>query len=384
MSSEYAELGVDVDKEGIEVFRASLNNMFPWAFCTVIQDPESEDRGIVLHTDGAGSKPVQNYLHWKESEEVEWFEGIAQDVLAMNLDDIICVGARPIAFVDYIALNKAMLSKKDILSALSSGFGKSLKSMKDYGIEIFFGGGETADLPDQLRTLDVSGTITGRVNLSDVITGREIEPDDLIVGLRSGGQAKYECNENSGIMCNGITLARHCLMKKEYERKYPEIGGPQEKGYYGKFFYDDYLDELRMTVGEAIVSPTRFFAPVVKEVLEKYGSKVVGLIHNTGGGQTKCLNLGENVHYFKNDLIEPDPVFSLVQHESGEDWRHMFQNFNMGIGFEIVIKKDYAEDILDIPEKFGVEAKIIGRCEESDGKNKVTIESEFGKFRYRA
>lgn len=384
MGSKYAEVGVDVEKEGIEAFRASLSDLFPGAFCTIVQDPESEGRGLILHTDGAGSKPVQNYLHWKESGDVGWFEGIAQDVLAMNIDDLICVGARSVEFVDYVALNKVRLPKKDVLRALNSGFERSLGLMKDYGMEISFGGGETADLPDQLRTLDVSGTIYGRVDLSEAITGKEIEPGDLIVGIKSGGLANYENSENSGIMCNGITLARHCLMKKDYERKYPEIGGSQQKGYYGKFSYDEHLDELGMTVGEAIVSPTRFFAPIVKEILEEYRPQVTGLVHNTGGGLAKCLNLGENVHYHKNDLMEPDPIFHLIQSESEEEWRAMFQDFNMGIGFEVVVKEDYAEDILAIPERFGLGAKIIGKCEESDGRNKVTIEGEFGKFRYEA
>ncbi|KXB06472.1 hypothetical protein AKJ53_00290 [candidate division MSBL1 archaeon SCGC-AAA382F02] len=379
--TKYEEVGVDAQKEGIEVFESTIKNLFPQAFCTVEQDPDNEERGIVLHTDGAGSKPVQNYLHWKETGETDWFKTIGQDVLAMNLDDLICLGAKPIGFVDYIALNKNRFPKKEVLSALNSGFKEIFDSMKNQEIEISFLGGETADLPDQLKTLDVSGTIYGRVNLSEAITGENIEPGNLIVGLRSGGKTSYENEKNSGLMCNGITLARHSLMKKEYEEKYPEIGS-SESEYYGDFAFDDYKNELGMTVGEAILSPTRIFAPVIKEVLDKHQEQITGIVHNTGGGQTKSLALGENIHYVKDNLIEPDPIFSLIQKSSGEEWKAMFEDFNMGTGFEIMIKEDYAEDVLKIAEKFNLGAKIIGRCEKSEEENKVTINSKFGEFNY--
>ncbi len=382
MPTKYEEVGVDAQKEGIEVFESTIDNLFPEAFCTVSRDPDNEDRGIVLHTDGAGSKPVQNYLLWKETGDLSWFETIGQDVLAMNIDDLICIGGRPLAFVDYIALNKGLFPKKKVLSELNSGFSKTLDLMEKYGLDISFLGGETADLPDQLKTLDVSGTIYGRVKLSEAITGEDVEPGNEIIGLRSGGRTEYEEEQNSGIMCNGITLARHCLMKEDYEKEYPEIKGP-EKGYYGKFDVEEYTSEIGMKVGEAIVSPTRIFAPVLNEILEKFRERVKGIVHNTGGGQTKSLNLGENIHYLKENPIEPDPIFKLIQRESGEEWKAMYEDYNMGTGMEIIAEEGQGDKILDIAEDFDLEGKVIGECEKNDGGNKVTIDSQFGKFTYQ-
>lgn len=380
MTSKYEETGVDPKKEGIEVFKDSIDNLFPEGFCTVSRDPDSEGQGMILHTDGAGSKPVQNYLNWRESGDVDWFKSIGQDVVAMNVDDLVCVGGRSLAFVDYIALNKSLLPKKEILATLNSGFRESLEMLEDYGMEISFLGGETADLPDQLKTLDVSGTIYGRADISEAITGEDIEPGDEIVGLRSGGKTEYEDEENSGLMCNGITLARHSLMKGQYEEKYPEIGGAGD--YYGSFSFDDYHEELGMTVGGAIVSPTRIYAPVIKEILEEFRPRVKGMVHNTGGGQTKCLGVGNNIHYVKDDPIEVDPLFRIIKEESGESWRDMFRDFNMGTGFEIIAEEGYAEDILSVSEKFDLEGKVIGKCEKGNGENSLKIKSEFGEFEY--
>lgn len=379
--SKYAEAGVDVKKRGIEVFKGTVENLFPNAFCVVVRDPFSPDYGLVTHTDGAGSKPVQSYLNWRETGDTAWFRGLAQDVLAMNLDDIICVGAEPVNFVDYVALNPFKVPKVELLRELNSGFRECLQTLRDHGVRVIFSGGETADQPDQVRTLDVSGTINGRVELTSVLSGERIKPGNLIIGLRSGGKTKYETRENSGIMCNGLTLARLCLISREYQAKYPEISA-EERGYYGKYGPNDYLDELGMTVGEALTSPTRLYAPVVAKIMEEYRPYVTGLIHNTGGGQTKCLRVGRNIHYVKDDLPDVDPIFMLIQRESGEEWRAMYENYNMGVGFEVVAEKEAAEDILSVPERFNLEAKIIGRCERSVGPNKVTIRSPLGKFRY--
>ena len=380
MGSKYAELGVDVKKKGVEVFK--LETLFPQAFCPVVRDPKLRNYGTVLHTDGAGSKPLQNYLHWRETGDSGWFKGIAQDVIAMNVDDVMCVGAVPLGFVDYVAVSQERVPKKELLAALNSGFRECFNMLKKHGMKISFLGGETADLPDQVRTLDVSGTISARVEFSKVVSGERIRPGNVIIGLRSGGRTKYERRDNSGIMCNGITLARHCLMRREYERKYPEIGGPEGKGYYGRFAFDDHLDELGMTVGEAILSPTRIFSPVVSEILKKHGNEITGLVHNTGGGQTKCLKLGRNVHYIKDDPPGPDPIFRLIQGEAKVEWREMYEDFNMGVGFEVVVGEEGVDGVLSIAEKFGIGAEVIGKCERSKGRNKVTIRSEFGKFEY--
>jgi len=382
MSSKYAEAGVDVRKRGIEVFKTTIHNLFPEAFCVVTQDPDLPGYGLVTHVDSAGSKPVQAYLNWKETGDLSWFGGLAQDVLAMNLNDITCVGAKPINFVDYVALNPLRVPKIDVLRVLNSGFRESLATLEQWGVPVLFSGGETADLPDMLRTLDVSGTVNGRVELSKAVTGERIEPSDVIIGLRSGGRTKYEKEENSGIMCNGMTLARLCLMRKDYQHKYPEIADPEGRGYYGRFRLDQYLDDLGMTVGEALVSPMRFFAPVVRRILEKCGRHVTGLVHNMGGGLTKGLRIGGNIHYVKDDLLEADPIFHLIQKESGESWKDMFENYNMGIGFEIMCRPEAAEDVLEISQGFGLEGKTIGRCEKSEGENRLTIGSRLGKFQY--
>jgi phosphoribosylformylglycinamidine cyclo-ligase len=382
MSSKYAEAGVDVKKRGIEVFETTISNLFPGAFCVVTEDPDLPGYGLVTHADSAGSKPVQAYLNWKETGDLEWFKGLAKDVLAMNLNDLACVGAEPVNFVDYVALNPFVVPKTGLLSALNHGFRECFETLGQYGIRILFSGGETADLPDQLRTLDVSGVVNGRVELSKAVTGANIKPGDVIIGLRSGGKTKYEKKENSGIMCNGLTLARICLMDKDYQKKYPEIADPEGRGYYGRFKIEKYVDELSMTVGEALVSPMRFFIPVILRVLEKCRSGVSGLVHNMGGGLTKGLRIGRSIHFVKNNLIEADPIFHLIQRESGESWKAMFEIYNMGMGFEIITDPEAAEDILSVSESFGLEAKIVGRCEKSDGRNKLTIKSPQGKFQY--
>lgn len=381
--SKYAKLGVDAEKKGIEFFQSLIENLHPTAFCVVSQDPDFPDYVECMHTDGAGSKPIQSYLHWRETGDAKWFRGLAQDVLAMNLDDVACVGIlRSPIFVDYVAVNPLKLPKQDVLKAVSDGFRECLDVLKKNGTVIRFAGGETADLPDQLRTLDVSGTIHARAKKDEVVTGAEIKEGDIIVGLRSGGKTKYEKKLNSGIMCNFITLARHCLMKKEYGKKHPELGDSAGEEYYGRFTFDEFNDELGMTVGDAILSPTRLFTPVIQQMLEKFRPYVKGLVHNTGGGQTKCLRLGENIHYVKDDLPSPDPIFRLIQKESKETWRNMYMGGNMGVGLEAIVDSEAAEDILSVPESFGLEAQIIGKCEKSRGRNKLTIQSPLGKFQY--
>jgi len=383
MSSKYAEAGVDVKKRGIEIFQKTLSNLFPGAFCVVIQDPHLPKYGLVTHADSTGTKPIAAYLYWKETGDAQWFRGLAQDVLAMNINDIVCVGAKPINFVDYIAINPNKVSKTNLLKALNEGFKKSIETLRKLGLEILFSGGETADLPDVIRTIDVSGVVNGRVELSKIITGDEIKPGDVIIGLRSGGKTMYEDKENSGIMCNGLTLARHCLLRKEYKQKYPEISEPEGKGYQGRFKIDTYVDDLQMTVGEALVSPMRFYSPVILEMLEKHVEDITGLVHNMGGGMTKCLRIGTNINFIKDNIIEPDPIFHLIQRESGENWRSMFEIFNMGTGFEIIAKPNATNNLLEISEKHRLQAQVIGKCEKSIGQNRVSIICRWGKFQYQ-
>jgi phosphoribosylformylglycinamidine cyclo-ligase len=358
--------------------------MFPGAFSIISPDPDLPNYGLVTHSDGAGSKPVQAYLHYKETNKIESFSGLAQDIIAMNLDDIICVGAYPINLVDYIAINPFKIPKESFIEVLATEFKYCLEKLENLGIKILFSGGETADQPDQIRTLDISGTINGRVNLNHVITGKEIKEGNAIIGLRSGGRTRYENKDNSGIMCNGLTLARLCLIDKNYQLKYPEIADSKIGRYYGNFKFDDYSDELGMRVGEALISPTRLFAPAVMKIMKKHGPNIMGLVHNTAGGQTKSLRIGNNIHFDIGNPQEPDPIFHLIKTESRENWRSMYMNFNMGTGFTIIADNEVSEDILAISDSFGLKAKIIGECLNSNGKNRMTIKSSLGRFRYEA
>jgi phosphoribosylformylglycinamidine cyclo-ligase len=268
-----------------------------------------------------------------------------------------------------------------MLAALSSGFAGCLNVLETEGTPVMFAGGETADLPDLLRTLDVCVTIFGRVPLENIVSGDGIKSGDKIIGVRSGGKIRYEKSENSGIMSNGHTLARSCLMKKDYVGKYPEVSHPARGRYTGRYEFTDYIDMLEMSLGEALLSPTRLFSPIALKVLEKNGSDVHGMVHNTGGGNTKCLRLGKGIKYVKNMPIH-DPIFHLIQQESGVEWREMYQDFNMGVGFEFIVDSDSAEDILSIVEGYGVGASIIGECVETNTENKLTINAENGKYQY--
>ncbi|MBO3754609.1 MAG: phosphoribosylformylglycinamidine cyclo-ligase [Candidatus Brockarchaeota archaeon] len=379
MASRYEELGVDVSKKGVEFLKRITDDVFPEAFSPVVKDSLNPGWGIILHTDGAGTKPVVSYVYYKETGE-EKFETLADDVVAMNVDDAACVGGVPAAFSDYVAVNPFKVPKQELLKSLAKGFSRVFSMLREKGVEVFFSGGETADLPDIVRTFDVSGTVMAKVELSKVITGRNVSPGDVIIGLRSGGRSTYEEKENSGIMCNGITLARHCLLAKEYLDKYPEIGS-EAKGYYGRFKIDSFVDELNTSIGEALLSPTRIYLPIILEVMKSV--KVKAMIHNTGGGLTKCLKIGRNIRYVKDNLPEPDPIFRLIQVESRETLRNMYRSFNMGIGLEIIVEKKYEDTVADISEKFHVGAQTIGKCEKSSGGNSLIIISKDGKFEYR-
>ena len=380
--SRYRDLGVDVRKPGIDLFKEAVENLYPGAFCVVQRDPGDPETGIVTHTDSAGSKPIQAYLHYRETGDPSWFRGLAQDALAMNVNDLLCVGASPVTFVDYVAFNTLEIDRLHLLSALAEGFTGCLDTLKAEGVDLMFAGGETADLPDLLRTLDVCVTIFGRARLSDFVTGERIEPGDVVIGLRSGGALRYEDGVNSGIMSNGHTLARTTLMKSGYVEKYPEISHPSRGRYRGRFSYDDHHDALGMTVGEALLSPTRLYAPIAKKVLDEVGEDVHGMVHNTGGGQTKCIRLGSGVRYVKDGLPEPDPIFKLIQREGRVEWREMYQDFNMGVGYEFMVAHETAEDVLSICDGYGIGAMVIGRCEKSWEGNTLDVTSKYGRFRY--
>ena len=380
--SRYRALGVDVKKEGIGAFKGVVDNLYPGAFCVVTPDPSNPERGLVSHADSAGSKPILSYICYKESGDPSWFKGLAQDAVAMNIDDIICVAAEAVAFIDYIAFNTLHIDRVEMLAALSEGFADCFEMLAENGIPVLFGGGETADLPDQMRTLDICGALFGHVDLEKVVTGYEISPGDAIVGLRSGGKVMYEEGVNSGIMCNGLTLARNGLLSRDYLEAYPEAAHPGKGRFTGRFRYDDRPDGLGMTVGEALTSPTRIFAPIAAAVLERVGRAVHGMVHNTGGGQTKCLSLGKDIRYVKDSMLEPDPIFGLIQREANVDWREMYEDFNMGVGFEFIVDTDVVDEVIEIAEGFGVGVQVVGHCEREERGNSLIVESEYGKFSY--
>ncbi len=381
--SRYRELGVDVRKPGVETFRGVVDDLFPGAFCVVQRDPSSRRNGMVLHTDSAGSKPIQAYLVYRETGDPLWFRGLAQDALAMNINDVVCVGAKPVSFIDYVAFNTLLMDRVMLLGALADGFGGCKEVLDSEGVQVSFGGGETADLPDVLRTLDVSVTVMGRAPLASVITGEAVKPGDVIIGLRSGGGVRYEKGANSGIMSNGHTLARTSLLSSDYLAKYPEISHPGGGRYRGRFSLFDQPEGLGQTIGEAFLSPTRLYAPIALAILKKIGTGVHGMVHNTGGGQTKCLRVGRGLRYVKDSLPEPDPIFRLIQAESGVEWREMYQDFNMGVGFEATLDPTTADEALSIAEGFGIGAEVIGRIERGGGEgNSLQIITPRGKLSY--
>jgi phosphoribosylformylglycinamidine cyclo-ligase len=379
--SRYSSLGVDVNKSGIERLKGLTNDLFPQSFCTVTKHPTNPSRGIILHADGAGTKPIVSYLMFRETGSREWFSPLASDVIAMNVDDVACVGGTPLAISDYVALNPFVIERELLLEGLAEGFRSALLTLESLGHPLLFSGGETADLPDIVRTFDVSATVYGEVDLGDVVTGDAISPGDVIVGLRSGGKAKYETCENSGMMCNGITLARHSLLSPACLKKYPEIGSGREGGYFGRYGPLSKPKGLGMSIGEAILSPTRIYLPVVKRMMEKI--KLKALVHNTGGGLTKCKRLGKCIRYVKDSLPAPDPIFELIQEGSGEGLGEMYRAFNMGVGMEAIINKGDAAEVIGVSESFGIQAQVIGRCERSpSGNNSVVIRSDKGSFEY--
>jgi len=380
--SKYGALGVDVRKKGIGNFKSVVNDLHPGAFCVITEDPSDPKMGLVSHTDSAGSKPIAAYLAYRETGDASWFKGTAWDVMAMNIDDLVCVAADPVAFVDYIAYNTMLIDRVQLLKALSEGFGDVFHMLREEGLPVLFGGGETADLPDQMRTLDVSGALFGRVPLDKVITGQAVQPGDAIIGLGSGGKVHYEDGINSGLMCNGITLARNSLLKREYLEKYPELAHPDRRRFTGKYSLDDTPEILGMTVSEALNSPTRIFAPIAYKVLKEAGDSVHGMVHNTGGGQTKCLRVGAGIRYIKDNLIEEDPLFKLIQSEGEVSWREMYEDFNMGIGFEFIVSNDSVDEILGICEGYGIDVKVIGHCEKAS-VNSLIVDSTHGRFSYQ-
>ncbi|MCS7368983.1 MAG: AIR synthase-related protein [archaeon GBS-70-058] len=385
MSQIYGSMGVDALKRAVKIIESVVQSSFPYAFTNVLK--LGDGRCVALHVDGAGSKPIIAYLVCKEFGDYSFFEYLSQDVLAMNLNDIIAVGVKPMLFVDYIALNPFRLDRGSVLKYIASGFSKTLQTLIELGetsksFTPFFVGGETADMPDQLMTIDVAGAVYGEGDCTTIIDGTRIADGDLILGLSSFGRARYEYVENSGIMCNGLTLARHVLLNEYYALKYPETFDPNNRlRYSGPYKLESYVDELGMTIMEALSSPTRIYTPIIAEILSSCCGYVHGMIHITGGGFAKMLKVGCGVNYVINNLPEPPPIFKLIQKICKSEWRDMYSVFNMGVGFVVIVEPSIVDSIASICDKYGIQVFNIGFVEKNfDGVNRVIVKS--GSLRF--
>ncbi|MBI1288147.1 MAG: phosphoribosylformylglycinamidine cyclo-ligase [Flavobacteriales bacterium] len=382
----YKQRGVSADKEDVHnAIKHVDKGLFPRAFCKIVPDTlsNSEDHCVIMHADGAGTKSSLAYMYWKETGDLSVWKGIAQDAIVMNTDDLLCVGA-----VDNILLSSTIGRNKflvpgEVVSAIINGTEEVLQMLRDNGVDIRSTGGETADVGDLVRTLIVDSTVTCRMKRSDVIDNANIRPGDVIVGLASYGQATYENAYNGGMGSNGLTAARHDVFSNILKTKYPEsFDGSMDSNlvYQGKYGLTDAVDGVPLDAGKLVLSPTRTYAPIIKQILDEYRSQVHGMVHCSGGAQTKILHFIDSGHVIKDNLLPVPPLFRIIQEESGTSWDEMYKVFNMGHRMELYVPEEIAADIISISKSFNVDAQIVGRVEE--GAKKLTIRSEFGEFIY--
>jgi phosphoribosylformylglycinamidine cyclo-ligase len=387
-SKRYALRGVSASKEDVHNAIKNIDKgLFPHAFCKIVPDYLTQDDNycLIMHADGAGTKSSLAYMYWKETGDLSVWKGIAQDALIMNIDDLICVGATDnILLSSTIGRNKNLIPA-EVLSAIINGTEELIEELKTFGVSIHSTGGETADVGDVVRTIIVDSTVTARMKREDVIDNAHIQAGDVIVGLASFGQATYEKGYNGGMGSNGLTSARHDVFDKYLATKYPEsfdAAVPDELVYSGKVKLTDAVENSPLDAGKLVLSPTRTYAPIIKKILDKFSSKEIhGMVHCSGGAQTKVLHFVKNVHVIKDHLFPIPPLFKLIQEQSKTDWKEMYQVFNCGHRMELYVPEHLAQDIIAISEFFGVEAHIVGRVEASDAK-KLTIKSEYGEFQY--
>ena len=387
-SKRYAQRGVSASKEDVHNAIKNIDKgLFPKAFCKIVPDhlTGSEDHCLVMHADGAGTKSSLAYMYWKETGDISVWKGIAQDALIMNVDDLICVGATDnIMLSSTIGRNKNLVPG-EVISAIINGTEELIADLGKHGITIHSTGGETADVGDLVRTIIVDSTVTARMKRSEVIDNADIKAGDVIVGLASYGKATYESGYNGGMGSNGLTSARHDVFGKYLAKKYPEsydASVPEELVYSGNTKLTDSVPGAPLDAGKLVLSPTRTYAPIIKKILSKYTSDDIhGMVHCSGGAQTKILHFVEQFHIIKDNMFPIPPLFQLIQEQSGTDWKEMYQVFNCGHRMEIYVNEQVAEDIISISKSFGVDAQIIGRVEASESK-KLTIQSEYGKFEY--
>jgi phosphoribosylformylglycinamidine cyclo-ligase len=383
----YNQRGVSASKEDVHNAIKNVDKgLFPQAFCKIVPDhlTGDEEYCIVMHADGAGTKSSLAYMYWKETGDITVWKGIAQDALIMNIDDLLCVGATEnILLSSTIGRNKNLIPG-DVLSQIINGTEELLVDLSKHGVHIHSTGGETADVGDLVRTIIVDSTVTARMKRSDVIDNADIKAGDVIVGLESFGQATYESEYNGGMGSNGLTSARHDVFDNYLAQKYPEsfdAAVPADLVYSGSKKLTDSVEGSPINAGKLVLSPTRTYAPIIKEILTKYKNIVHGMIHCSGGAQTKILHFVDKLHIIKNDMFTVPPLFKLIQEESGTSWEEMYKVFNMGHRMEIYLPEEFAKEIIAISESYNVKAKIIGRVEASKSKH-LTITSEFGEFKY--
>ncbi|PZW39622.1 phosphoribosylformylglycinamidine cyclo-ligase [Mesonia algae] len=389
VSKRYAQRGVSAEKE--DVHKAIKNvdkGLFPKAFCKIIPDhlTNDEEYCLIMHADGAGTKSSLAYMYWKETGNLSVWKGIAQDALIMNIDDLLCVGATDnILLSSTIGRNKNLIPG-EVISAIINGTEELIKELKGFGVEIHSTGGETADVGDLVRTIIVDSTVTARIKKSNVVDNANIQPGDVIVGLSSSGQATYEKEYNGGMGSNGLTSARHDVFNKTLAEKYPESFDnsiPTELIYSGSKQLVDKVEDSPLDAGKLVLSPTRTYAPIIKEILSQLTPKEIhGMVHCSGGAQTKILHFVENLHIIKDNMFDVPPLFKLIQEESKTDWKEMYQVFNMGHRMEIYLPEEFAQQIINISKSFGVDAKIVGRVEAQENGKKLTINSSLGSFEY--
>jgi phosphoribosylformylglycinamidine cyclo-ligase len=379
--------GVSAGKEEVHNAISKVDKgLFPKAFCKIVPDylTGDEEYCIVMHADGAGTKSSLAYMYWKETGDVSVWKGIAQDALIMNIDDLLCVGATEnILLSSTIGRNKNLITG-EVIAAIINGTEELLETLREQGIGIYSTGGETADVGDLVRTIIVDSTVVCRMKRSEVISNHTIRDGDVIVGLASDGQATYETAYNGGMGSNGLTSARHDVFNKTLAAKYPESfdpAVPEELVYSGSKNLTDAVEGVPVDAGKLVLSPTRTYAPVIKAILDTCRSSIHGMVHCSGGAQTKVLHFVDDVHVIKDNLFPIPPLFKMIQEESGTDWKEMYKVFNMGHRMEIYLPESEAQQIIEIGKSFGIEARIIGRVEKMAGKQ-VTVRSEVGEFVY--
>jgi phosphoribosylformylglycinamidine cyclo-ligase len=386
-TDRYMQRGVSASKEDVHKAIQNIDKgLFPQAFCKIIPDFLGGDETYcnIMHADGAGTKSSLAYLYWKETGDISVWRGIAQDAVVMNTDDLICVGAIDNMLISSTIGRNKNLIPGEVIAEIINGTEEVLQMLRDNGIGIWSTGGETADVGDLVRTIIVDSTVTARMKRSDVISNHNIQAGDVIVGFASDGQASYEKVYNGGMGSNGLTSARHDVLGHYLAQKYTESfdpAVPKDLVYSGSKNLTDLVAGTPMNVGQLILSPTRTYAPVVKSILAEIGSEIHGMVHCSGGAQTKVLHFVDKVHIIKDNLFELPPLFKMIQAESNTDYQEMYKVFNMGHRLEVYLSEKYASTIIDISKSYGIDAQIIGRVEASDNKA-VTIKSEFGEFVY--